>query len=99
MLTLRWTGDEQSGHIAVPFLLSIFRLVRLLLSGHESIAIENAVLRLQLAASTESEAPRSDDLDRVFWITSAGVAGWRGPLHYVQADTVVRWERERFRRF
>jgi len=25
--------------------------------------------------------------------------GWRGPLHYVQADTVVRWERERFRRF
>jgi putative transposase len=25
--------------------------------------------------------------------------GWRGPLVYVQADTVVRWQRERFRRF
>jgi putative transposase len=25
--------------------------------------------------------------------------GWRGPLFYVQPDTVVRWQRERFRRF
>jgi hypothetical protein len=25
--------------------------------------------------------------------------GWRVPLVYVQADTVVRWQRERFRRF
>jgi len=25
--------------------------------------------------------------------------GWRGPLRYVQVETVVRWERERFRRF
>jgi putative transposase len=25
--------------------------------------------------------------------------GWRVPLIYVQADTVVRWQRERFRRF
>jgi hypothetical protein len=31
-------------------LLSIIRLVRLLLSGHQAIAIENAALRLQLAA-------------------------------------------------
>ena len=25
--------------------------------------------------------------------------GWRAPLVYVRADTVVRWQRERFRRF
>jgi len=25
--------------------------------------------------------------------------GWRAPLVYVQADKVVRWQRERFRRF
>ena len=31
-------------------LLFIFRFVRLLLSGHQAIAIENAALRLQLAA-------------------------------------------------
>jgi hypothetical protein len=31
-------------------LLSIFRFARLLLSGRQAIAIENAALRLQLAA-------------------------------------------------
>lgn len=32
------------------FFLSVFRLVRLLMSGHGAIALENAALRLQLAA-------------------------------------------------
>src|SRR5260370_12798838 len=31
-------------------LLSVIRFVRLLLSGHQAVAIENAALRLQLAA-------------------------------------------------
>ena len=36
----------------------------------------------------------------MFWITLRRLwSGWRGPLVYVQADTVVRWQRERFRRF
>ena len=39
-------------------------------------------------------------LDRVFWITlRRWWSGWRDPLLYVQADTVTRWQRERFRRF
>jgi hypothetical protein len=36
----------------------------------------------------------------VFWITlRRWWSGWRDPLVYVQADTVTRWQRERFRRF
>jgi len=36
----------------------------------------------------------------VFWITLRRYwSGWRQPLLYVQADTVARWQRERFRRF
>jgi hypothetical protein len=36
----------------------------------------------------------------VFWITlRRWWSGWRDPLLYVQADTVSRWQRERFRRF
>jgi hypothetical protein len=42
-------GDEQSEHM-LAILLSIFRFTRLLLSSHQDIAIENAALRLQLAA-------------------------------------------------
>jgi hypothetical protein len=82
-------------------LLFIFRFVRLLLSGHQAIAIENAALRLQLAAfQRERKRPVLTTFDRVFWITLRRLwSGWRRPLLYVQADTVARWQRERFRRF
>ena len=82
-------------------LLSIFRFVRLLLSGHQAIAIENAALRLQLAAfQRKRKRPVLTTFDRVFWITlRRWWSGWRRPLFYVQADTVARWQRERFGRF
>ena len=82
-------------------LLSIFRFVRLLLSGHQAIAIENAALRLQLAAlQRKRKRPVLTAFDRVFWITlRRWWSGWRRPLLYVQADTVARWQRERVRRF
>jgi len=38
--------------------------------------------------------------DRLFWVGLSRVwRTWRGPLFYVQADTVVRWQRERLRKF
>ena len=89
--------DEQSEHMPALF-LSIFRFVRLLLSGHQAIAIENAALRLQLAAfQRKRKRPVLTTFDRVFWITlRRWWSGWRRPLFYVQADTVARWQRERF---
>src|SRR5713101_2746425 len=82
-------------------LLSIFRFVRLLLSGHQVIAIENAAPRLQLAAfQRKRKRPVLTTFDRVFWVNLRRLwSGWRRLLHYVQADTVARWQRERFRRF
>src|SRR5215831_17925982 len=82
-------------------LLSMFRFVRLLMSGHQAVAIENAALGLQLAAfQRKRRRPVLTTIDRVFWITLRRLwSGWRRPLLYVQADTVVRWQRERFRRF
>jgi hypothetical protein len=82
-------------------LLFIFRFVRLLLSGHQAIAIENAALRLQLAAfQRERKRPVLTTFDRVFWITlRRSWSGWCQPLLCVQADTIARWQRERFRRF
>jgi hypothetical protein len=71
------------------------------MSGHQAIALENAALRLQLAAfQRKRKRPVLTSLDRVFWITLRSLwSGWRGPLMYVQPDTVLRWQRERFRRF
>lgn len=81
-------------------LLCLIRFIRLLLSGHQGIALENAALRVQLAAFQRKRRPVLTALDRLFWVGLSRVwRGWRGHLHYVQPDTVVRWERERFRRF
>ena len=83
------------------FLLSVIRFIRLLLSGHQAIAIENAALRLQLVAfQRKRKRPVLTTFDRVFWITlRRWWSGWRRLLFYVQADTVARWQRERYRRF
>ena len=82
-------------------LLSVIRFVRLLLSGHQAVAIENAALRLQLAVfRRKRKRPVLTWFDRLFWVGLSGVwRNWRCPLLYVQADTVVRWQRERFRKF
>jgi hypothetical protein len=72
-------------------LLSIFRFVRLLLSGHQAVAIENAALRLQLAAfRRRRKRPVLTVLDTVFWTTLRSLwPGWCGTLLHVQPDTVV----------
>src|SRR4051794_17044066 len=82
-------------------LLSVVRFVRMLLSSHQALAIENAALRLQLAAFRRQRTrPVLTSVDRVFWVLLSRVwRDWRGPLFYVQPETVVRWHRERFRKF
>ena len=81
--------------------LLLFRFFRLLMSGHQAVALENAALRVQLAAFQRKRTrPILTTLDRVFWVTlRRWWSAWCGPLVYVQADTVTRWQRERFRRF
>jgi putative transposase len=56
---------------------------------------------MQIAAfQRKRKRPLLTSLDRVFWTTLRSLwSDWRHPLLYVQADTVVRWQRERFRRF
>src|SRR5215469_10838415 len=69
--------------------LCLFRFFRLLVSGHQAVALENAALRLQLAAFRPNRRrPVLTTLDRMFWITlRRWWSGWRDPLLYVQADT------------
>ena len=81
--------------------LFLFRFARLLFSGHATVAAENAALRLQLAAfQRQRRRPVLTSLDRLFWVgLSLLWKRWRSPLIYVRADTVVRWQRKRFREF
>ena len=63
--------------------------------------MENAALRVQLVAfQRKRKRPTLTSFDRLFWVgLSLLWTGWRAPPVYVRADTVVRWQRERFRRF
>src|SRR5215467_9085704 len=83
------------------FILFLFRFARLLFGGHAAVAVENGALRLQLAAyQRKRKRPVLTSLDCLFWVgLSLLWKRWRSPLLYVRADTVVRWQRERFRRF
>lgn len=85
----------------LAIILWMFRFVRLLGSGHQAIAVENLALRLQLAAyKRKRKRPMLTQLDRLFWVGLSQVSSdWRQALIFVQPDTVVRWQRERFRRF
>jgi len=71
------------------------------MSGHGAIAMENAALRVQLAAfQRKRQRPMLTAFDRLFWVGLSLIwNGWRAALRYVQPDTVVRWQRERFRNF
>src|SRR5215469_13971822 len=83
------------------FILCLFRFLRLLFSGQQALAVENLALRRQLAAyKGRCKRPRLNEWDRLFWICLSRVwTGWRGALVFIQPDTVVRWQRDRFRRF
>jgi hypothetical protein len=82
---------ERIGDTPVLF-LSVFRFVRLLLGGHQAIAIENPALRIQIATfQRKRKRPLLTTWDRVFWVTLCTLwSDWRHPCIYVQADTVVR---------
>jgi len=83
------------------FLLGLFRVIWLLTKGHRALALENLALRQQLAIfKRRRKRPRLNRSDRVFWIVLAKVwKDWRQALVVVHPDTVVRWQRQRFRRY
>ena len=82
-------------------ILFLFRFFHLLGSGHQAIAVENLALRSQLAAyKKKRRRPVLTQLDRLLWVGLSQIwDGWRSVLVFVQPDTVVRWQRDRFRRF
>jgi hypothetical protein len=85
----------------LAIILCLFRFVRLLGSGHQAVAVENLALRLQLAAfKRKRKRPVVTQWDRLFWVGLSHVwSSWRNAMVFVQPDTIVRWQRERFRKF
>jgi hypothetical protein len=61
--------------------LFAFRFVRLLLSGHQAIVIENAALRMQIAAfQRKRKRPLLTTLDRLFGVSRSAARGPTGDM-------------------
>src|ERR1039458_2357580 len=80
-------------------LLGLFRLIWLFGRSHDAVALENLALRQQLAIyKRKKKRPRLIRRDRWFWIALASIwKDWQQALLVVHPDTVVRWQRQRFR--
>jgi hypothetical protein len=85
----------------ITLLLHLLRLLAFLLGGHRQRALENLALRHQISVYKRTTArPKLRPTDRLFWIgLTRAWAGWRQALVIVTPDTVLRWQRRRFRRY
>src|SRR5882724_1002965 len=83
----------------ITLLLQLLRLFPFFFGGHRQLAVENLALRQQLAVYKRTTArPKLRRSDRLFWVWLARVwVGWRQSLVIVTPDTVLRWQRRRFR--
>ena len=75
------------------------RMLRAVCRRRADIVMENLALRQQATAlKKERPRPALDDIDRVFWVTlRSSWPAWASRLVIVNADTVARWHRDRFR--
>src|SRR5438067_10277877 len=85
----------------VTLLLHLLRLLPMLCGGHRQVALENLALRHQLAVYKKMvNRPKLLSSDRLFWVALSRVwAGWRQALVIVSPNTVLRWQRRRFREY
>ena len=77
------------------------RALRAVLRSRSDLVFENIALRQQVEAlKRRRPRPQLDDADRAFWLAMRSAwRGWAARLILVQPDTVVRWHRDRFRRY
>ncbi len=76
-------------------------VIRAVCRRRADLVMENLALRQQVTTlKKERPRPALDDVDRAFWVAlRASWPTWASRLVIVNADTVARWHRERFRRY
>ena len=82
-------------------ILSLFRMIPMILGGYGQVALENLALREQLAIFQRSvPRPKIRPTDRLFWVCLRKVwKEWKSALVIVRPETVLDWQRRRFRRY
>jgi hypothetical protein len=88
-------------HVLI-FLVSVgARAIGAICRRRADLVIENLALRQQVAVlKRERPRPLLEDTDRAFWVAlRRSWPAWASPLVIVSADTVAKWNRDRFRRY
>ncbi len=77
----------------------LFRFIEQFFRTRAALHAENLALRHQLCVLQRSvKKPRIQPTDRVFWSLLSRVwSDWKEALIFVKPDTVIRWQRKRFR--
>jgi putative transposase len=82
-----------------PVVAALLAFLCSLCRSRASLRLENLVLRHQLAVYKQSiPRPRLRPTDRLFWAWLSHLwSGWYNALAFVQPQTVIAWQRKRFR--
>jgi hypothetical protein len=85
----------------VRWLRILIGTVRAAVCTQRELALENLVLRQQLAVGkVRRPRPRLTAMDRIFWVILSRLwKSWRSSLRVVRPETVVGWHRQGFRRY
>ena len=81
------------------FLLRLVRLVAGIFKSRAALHFENIALRHQLCVLQRSvKKPKIRPSDRILWSVLSRVwSDWKEALIFVKPDTVIRWQRKRFK--
>jgi len=86
-----------------PFLIRLFLfllvITKAVLKSKDNLVSENLALRQQLTTyHIKMKQPRFSNIDRLFWVALKQVwERWRDHLIIVKPETVINWQRKRFK--
>ncbi len=85
----------------LDLLRSLIRSLVSSLKTRHALALENLALRQQLAClKRQVKRPRISITDRFFWLWLRRLwSCWQDVLFFVQPETVIRWNRQGFKKF
>jgi len=86
--------------ILIRLLSFLLVITQAIFKSKDNLVLENLVLRQQLSAYyTKKKKPRLANIDRLFWVALKQVwTKWRNHLVIVKPETVIDWQRKRFRK-
>lgn len=86
--------------ILIRLLSFLLVITQAIFKSKDNLVLENLALRQQLSAYyTKKKKPKLANIDRLFWVALKQVwAKWRDHLVIVKPETVIDWQRKRFKK-